>query len=188
LQDIPETKFQQSNNFLHPMSVNPNPPTIFQEDDNDPQEKSSKFLFIFACIFVVVVVIAVLALLIYLRMQSDYQAAKKAKATISPTPIEVIKPVLVKDEWTFEVLNGSGTTGAAKKAASELENSGYMIIEIGNADTGDYEKNKLYVTSDMLDKADLLIEDLKNDFNISSVSGVFVSSTTASARLIIGQE
>ena len=46
--------------------------------------------------------------------------------TVPPAEIEV------------RVLNGSGQTGAASRAAQDLEAAGFEVVEIGNADRSDY--------------------------------------------------
>lgn len=103
---------------------------------------------------------------------------------ITPTPeIEPTLPVLDKASLTFEVLNGSGVAGAAKKYADNMQSLGYNVVKTGNADKSDYKATLLYVAGNMLDKFGSVLTDLK----ISSVAGTLTDST-ASARIIIGKE
>lgn len=104
-------------------------------------------------------------------------------APVTPTP----KPALVRSEWSFEVLNGSGVTGAAKKLAEELRKLGYEVLKTANADKETYTQNQIYIKAELKDKVDLVIADLKDIIKIASVAGELKDST-ASARIIIGKE
>jgi len=84
---------------------------------------------------------------------------------------------------TFEVLNGSGTPGAAKKAADSLQSLGYEVTGTGN--TGQVTGNKLYLKANAEGYLGNIITDLAG-FEVSTVSGELTEGT-ASARLIIGK-
>jgi len=58
---------------------------------------------------------------------------------------ELVLAALVKEgeldeEVRVEVLNGCGVEGAAGKTREVLENNGYTVVNLGNADTFDYKK------------------------------------------------
>ncbi len=58
---------------------------------------------------------------------------------------ELVLAALVKEgeldeEVRVEVLNGCGVEGAAGKTQEVLENNGYSVVNVGNADTFDYKK------------------------------------------------
>lgn len=53
----------------------------------------------------------------------------------TPTAAEVDKK-----EYEIKVLNGSGTAGLAAKAKESLEEAGFSVSSVGNADTQDYSK------------------------------------------------
>lgn len=104
---------------------------------------------------------------------------------VSPTPAPTRS--LNRAEWSFEVLNGSGVTGAAKVAADNLTGLGYVVVKTGNADKSNYTKNELFVREGKSADSNLILADLKTDFSIASVSGELTEGT-ASARLIIGSK
>lgn len=104
---------------------------------------------------------------------------------VTPTPSPTRS--LNRADWSFEVLNGSGITGEAKKVAETLTKLGYTVVKTGNADKSNYTENELFVRADKSQDADLVLSDLKADFNIASISGTLTDGT-ASARLIIGKE
>lgn len=89
---------------------------------------------------------------------------------------------------TIDVLNGSGTVGAAQTKADELEALGYRIDEIGNAPAGDYRGIVLYDLSE--GKKQATRAKLQQQLGVGSVStadalpsGVI---TTADFVIIIG--
>lgn len=113
-----------------------------------------------------------------------YQTPSPAPA-FSPTPEP--KVVFKREDWSFEVLNGSGARGLAKKISDQLKESGYKVVKTGNADKDNYPKTQILVSQDFLDRVDLVIADLKDIVKIASVAGELQDST-ASARIIIGKD
>ena len=104
---------------------------------------------------------------------------------IQEEPTETSSPAeLKREEITLEILNGSGVSGAASEKAKVFEDLGYKIIKTGNAEatTG----SRLYVKSEIEGLIDVLLKDVKDKLNISSVSGELKDST-ASARIILGK-
>lgn len=157
--------------------------------EEGPVEKSRKKLYIVGGL------ILTIALLVsgyfFLQARSQPKEEKTPASSIeqspSPSPTQVPKPTIDRSQWPFEVLNGSGVTGVAAKAAEKLEALGYTVVKIGNANRDDYEGDVLLVTKSMRDETNLLLEDLKKEFAIATVSGELKNST-ASARLIIGKK
>lgn len=110
----------------------------------------------------------------------------------TPAPVASAQPTpapnpLVKSEWSFEVLNGSGESGLAKKIAAKIQDFGYQIVKSGNADKSDYSQTQVFVKKDLLDKIDLVIADLRDVIKIASVAGQ-LQEGTASARIILGKD
>lgn len=114
-----------------------------------------------------------------------------AKPPVNPIPSSTPTPAPTRSlnrlDWPFEVLNGSGVTGAAKGAKDTLTGLGYVVVKTGNANKSNYTKNELFVREGQSGDIDLVLADLKADFNIASISGE-LKEGTASARLIIGKE
>lgn len=110
-------------------------------------------------------------------------------SVVSPTPLptQMPKKTLDRVSISFEVLNGTAVAGGAKKVAEKLTGLGYTVVKVGNADNSTYNKNELFVRAEKGEQVDLLLADLKTDFQIASVSGV-LKEGTASARLILGKE
>lgn len=105
----------------------------------------------------------------------------------SPVPTESPAPVLNRSDWSFEVLNGTGVSGEAKKVAEKIQALGYSVVKTGNADKSTYESTQILVKKDLSDKIDLVVADLKDAIRIASVAGE-LKEGTASARIIIGKD
>lgn len=145
----------------------------------------------------VILVIIVLLILIGggFTVFKSRTSLKKLVSTPTPTPSPVSTPVpteapkktLNKSDWSFEVLNGSGESGLAKKIGDKIKELGYMVVKVGNADNQSLQKNQILVKKELLEKVDLVIADLKDIIKIASFGGE-LKDATASARIIIGKD
>lgn len=117
--------------------------------------------------------------------KQEQTAISPPTSTPTPTPTPTPK-TLNRSEWSFEVLNGSGVTGAAKKLADSLKALGYQVVKVGNADK-DYQTNEFFVQEDLMVDIAPVVADIKDIIKIASISGQLKDST-ASARIIIGKE
>lgn len=157
-------------------------------DLNIPSKsKSSKKPIILVIILILLVIIGFLLF--------KYRSSIKQMVvgpTPSPTPIETPIPTetpqaLIRSDWSFEILNGSGVTGQAKKIADQIKNLGYSVVKSGNADKQTYTQTQIQVKSDFKDKIDLVIADIKDIVKVASYAGELKDST-ASARIILGKD
>lgn len=152
------------------------------------QKKSNK-----KTVFIAVLAVIVLAAIGFVVLNLTGNAEKSEKTTpqdqnSTPTPSPTQAPKeLNRSEWTLEVLNGSGATGLAKKIADQLQDLGYPVVKIANADRDDYQQSQILVENSRLDDVDLVVADLKDIIKIASFGGELKDST-ASARIIIGQD
>lgn len=149
------------------------------------QEKSNKELFIVGTIIGVLIIAASVWFYTYLAKTNKDNQSKNVEVQetlASPSPTNTFN----RSEFYLEVLNGSGTAGAAKKAADDLSSLGYIILSTGNANTNDYEGIQVEVSEEMQEEANALIADLTKNFRGANLSGVLKDST-ASARIIIGK-
>lgn len=163
-----------------------------QEKSNEqalsPQEQGNKNLFIFGGIVVGIIILATVGFFIFSSKQPQEQKTITPQSeTSTPKPTEAPKKALNRADWSMEVLNGSGVSGAAKKIADKLKDLGYPIVKVGNADKDDYETSQILVSKTLQDKIDLVLADIKDIVKIASSSGDLKDST-ASARIILGKE
>lgn len=153
----------------------------------ESSQKSNKKILIMGAIGLgAIVLIIALFGIVSSNLDREKEEPKVAQiVTPSPSPSPI--PALDRAAISFEVLNGSGIAGVAKKAADKLTDLGYEVIKVDNADKSDYKGNKLFVSKTFADKVSLIIEDIGTDFVIASNSGELTDST-ASARIIIGKD
>jgi hypothetical protein len=143
----------------------------------------NRLLYVLGLVGFVVLSLLVCGILIFyvtgFRSISEQKVVK-----VVESQVEVSKtPTFERGNITFEVLNGSGVPGAAKKAADSLQGLGYEVTGTGN--TGQVAGNKLYLKTSVEGYLDNIITDLSG-FEISTVSGELTEGT-ASARLVIGK-
>lgn len=119
--------------------------------------------------------------------ESEIKTGSQPIPTPLPTPsaTPAVKPE--RSGVSFEVLNGSGVTGAAKKLADQLKELGYEVLKTANADKDSYTQNQIYIKAELKGTVDLVIADLKDIIKIASVAGE-LKEGTASARIIIGKD
>ena len=151
----------------------------------DPNESSIKKRLIIALI---IVILATASITIY------YLYAKKITTTSDkpqPTPTsesqsQASPQTLNKADWTLEILNGSGKTGAAAALAEKLTTKGYQVIKTGNAPKNT-TTTQIFFADSIKGQADLFLEDIKDELPNPTDAGS-LNDSTASARIIIGAE
>lgn len=121
------------------------------------------------------------------------EATPTQKPTSTPTSKPTQNPLdktsgLDRSKLSIEVLNGSGVTGAAKKAADTLKELGYNIASTDNADSDTYDKTVISVKSVKSNYLALLKKDLQGSYTIGSTSSDLAASSSADARVIVGKQ
>jgi hypothetical protein len=158
------------------------------EEPMPDQMKMNRGLFLVGGLVAFLIIVLSAGFFLYqLRVKEAVEESKVAELLVEATVTPVVaEKKLVRSEWTFEVLNGTKTAGLAKKAAGKLTTLGYEVIKVGNAEEADYEKVSLFVSDEMGEKSELLVADLKEEFDLMSEVGRLTDST-ASARLVVGE-
>lgn len=155
---------------------------------NIPLEKSSRKFMLIGIIAVVAIIVGIVSYIFFIsKIRQEESQKEETTITESLEPTKETKPQLVRSEITFEVLNGSGVSGAAAKATDKLKSLGYTVIKVGNADTSNYKNTSLYISKDITKLSALILEDIHLEYKNATFSGDLKSST-ASARLILGKD
>lgn len=99
---------------------------------------------------------------------------------------ELIVGALVKkgeldEEVRVEVLNGCGVEGAGRKTQEVLENNGYTVVSLGNADTFDYKKSIILAPDTEKEDADRLSE-------LFGMTGKTVKKPDYDIKIIVGDD
>ncbi len=114
-----------------------------------------------------------------------------AKPTPTPTPtIEPTPPPLSvnKSDIKVSVLNGGGTPGAGGKMKAFLEEKGYTVVKVGNADDYSYEQTEILIKSGKEEYQAMLTDDLKADYNLGTSSATVSEDAEYDAQVIVGKE
>lgn len=107
----------------------------------------------------------------------------KPKITPETTPIMTLK----RDSISMIVLNGTQTAGLAADTKNYLEKLGYKNVQIGNADSEDYEQVQISLKPEYQEYFPLLVKDLKSKYEIASQSGKLDKTETTDVKIILGQ-
>lgn len=163
----------------------------FVEDPSEPDSQienvNRKLFFLGGFVFLLTVVVATLVGFYILNNSKQHELVKtnevQEEAEAKPTPTVV---AINKEEWTFEVLNGSGIKGAAAEAQDKIEALGYTVESIGNA--SELESTQVYI-SDESDKNDVekILPDLKKDFGDLTIEDK-VRKSEAKIVIILGSK
>jgi hypothetical protein len=157
--------------------------------DEAPIDKTNRKLFVLGIIFLLFIILSTAAFCYFIlnsQEENEVSVLPKEPNQESSSSAQVGMKDSSEIVWVFEVLNGSGKAGAAKKAADKLQSLGYPVIKTGNAPQSNYKENQIFINTELKGKVGSLIDRLKDEFNISTISGEFKDST-ASARIIIGR-
>jgi len=103
------------------------------------------------------------------------------------TKVSSVENGLDRSALKIEVQNGSGTEGAAGKAANIIKEFGYNVTSTGNADNYSYEGVTIKVKDTKKEFADLLKKDLEKDYEVKNSSSDLPETSTPDALIIIGK-
>lgn len=168
------------------------PAPIYQES----QDKNAKWLWL----LIFLIILGALAFAFFRGIgpfESISPFAKgQASPTPSPSPIALSSPAaeespatdLDRSEVSVRVLNGSGVSGKAASVRDFLEELGWTVDSIGNADADDYATTEVRYKEEFEDFADLIVEDLSSDYDASASTDTLDSTASADIEVIVGVE
>lgn len=161
------------------------------EDTEVPRiEKTNKQLFLLGGSFFIFTIITTTIMGIFILNTSNGGKPKEepfAVPTEAPAPKSASASTINKKEITFEVLNGSGEAGKAKKTADAIEDLGYTVDGTGNASETDYEGVVVSFVDEIEDSVkEIILKDLKKEF-LSVKEDDLPQETDASILLIVGK-
>ena len=155
--------------------------------DNNLQKSSSNLLLV--GLIILLIVFAGTGWGLYLnQVQPDLlpNLPSLDAPTPTPEPTAIPEPTLTPaPSIVLEVLNGSGVAGAAADTQTKLEELGYTIDSIGNADKSDYETTEVIVASGFTRTQELL-DGLIAEFGEATTSGELAEDATVDAQIILG--
>lgn len=155
-------------------------------EEEVPLEKRNARLYALSIFFSVIIFVAV-GVLFYFKLNYFKEDAKKVvevlQEEVQGTPAPVSSPVMSKGSISLEILNGTGKAGEAGRVGKRIEELGYKVVKVGNAERA--EKTQVLIKKSLEGTLGDLFIDLSRELNVSSPSG-YLEEGTASARIILG--
>ncbi len=169
-------------------------PEISQDVENGqkdlPQiEKNNRKLFFLGGVVFFITIIVTTSFGLYIISNQNSPKKETAVKEIEPTPTVAPSPIeFDRSKVSFEVLNGSGEAGKAKKTADAIEALGYEISETGNAGSSNYKGVTVSFGVDVNSDDKLtIIKDLEGEFLSVNEDESQSLDFTSSVLLIVGK-
>lgn len=105
----------------------------------------------------------------------------------TPTPTTAPAPVSRKD-LKVQVQNGGGVVGAGSKMKNFLEDKGYTVSDVRNADDYTHESTTIQVKSSKSGALPLLKTDLGTDYTVSTAEATLPESSAYDAVVVVGKK
>lgn len=113
--------------------------------------------------------------------------AEPTVPALKQTPTPTQKPKVNPSNIKIKILNGSGIPGEAGKLADSLVSIGFDVLGTENADRFDYEKTEIHYKENEKQKADFIIENLKN-YNTATPEASLNKDNKADIEIVIGKK
>jgi len=118
-------------------------------------------------------------------IQTQALLGKIENGLSSVSPVD--KSGLDRSKLSITVENGSGIEGTAGKAAKILQDLGYNVVSIGNADAFNYDGVTIRVKDPQSNFVNLLKQDLSRDYTIETSSADLPTDSPTDCVIIIGK-
>lgn len=148
-----------------------------------------KSVFIWALIVIVIALLTGGGLFLAVRGKSSLPFLAQPTPTPTPAPLPTPTPAeLSRESLNVQVLNGGGVAGAGSKMKKFLEDKGYKVGDVGNADAYTYENTQVLVKPDKEAFLSLFENDLKNSYTVGTAAATLSSDSSFDAQVIVGKE
>jgi len=167
------------------------PAPIYQQS----QEKNAKWLWL----FIILIIIGALAFAFFKGVGPFAKISPFVKRELaSPTPEAFASPSLSspspdasevdRAKPEVRVLNGSGVAGLATSVKDMLENLGWRVANIGNADSYDYSQTEVRLKEDFNSYQEALVKDLSDKYSVKVSQDTLSSTDSADIEIIVGSK
>lgn len=160
------------------------------EGSTTESKKPSSKLYVIGLI-IIILILGAGGVIYYFQTQNTSNSQESTSTVVEPsvapfpTPEATMEP-LSKEEISLEILNGTKTSGLASKTAKVFKELGYTIDNTGNAND-DATENMLYVQKDQEQLLANLLQDVKDELDIATISGYLDDTDQVTARIILGE-
>lgn len=159
------------------------------------QEKNAKWLWL----LIILIIIGALAFALFKGVGPFAKISPFVKKELAtPTPEAFASPTLSspspdasevdRAKPAVRVLNGSGVVGLATSVKDMLENLGWRVANIGNADSYDYEQTEVRLKEDFNSYQEALVKDLSDKYSVKVSSATLSSTDSADIEIIVGSK
>lgn len=173
-------------------SSSKDPLTDFKEKMNEEEksvlDESQKKNYMWPILFIFIIVVVFLTG-VFIYKQGIFKGEKANVVSPSPTPTITPEPTKITVDLTkyeIEIQNGSEAAGEAGRQQASLEEEGFTVSSIGNADNSDYTetiiKAKKEVEKTFLDELKSVLE---KTFTVGEVK-TLPDSASSSVVVILG--
>lgn len=133
---------------------------------------------------------------VYLNGVSSMKSEEKSEETTpteapvaTPEPTEAPAESVEVSSYKIQVLNGSGQIGAAGKAGDALKASGFVIEDVGNAQTRDYTDTIVAFKEDVpVSVIDKLVTALESSYSVQKSSKSLVETSEYDIVVTVGTD
>ncbi|OGD87473.1 hypothetical protein A3J17_00085 [Candidatus Curtissbacteria bacterium RIFCSPLOWO2_02_FULL_40_11] len=162
---------------------------IYQES----QEKNAKWLWL----LIVLIIIGALVFAFFKGLGPFAQFSNGGEKTVSPTPEARIESSpepspevkeVDRGEPGIRVLNGSGEAGIASSIKDFLEDLGWRVLSIGNAESYEFDSTTITFKEGFENFEDALVTDLSAKYSVKVSSDLLEASDEADIEVIVGTE
>lgn len=115
------------------------------------------------------------------------EASPSATVTVSPTVRPTTGVVSSAFDLNIQVLNGSGTVGAAGEVRDFLKGKGYKNLETGNADNFDYTGMTVRIKDSQKKFLSKIQSDLQEKYTLATGSGTLSADSLFDVSVIVGK-
>jgi hypothetical protein len=118
---------------------------------------------------------------------TDQEDQKEPGVTVEEPSATPTEEPLDLSSYRVSVLNGSGVAGAAANAKDELEEAGFEEVNIGNADSSDYDSTVVSKKESVDEKVFEKVRDtLSNDYSVVKSDENLEEDSTYDVIIILG--
>lgn len=157
------------------------------------QEKNAKWLWL----LIILIIIGALVFAFF-RGIGPFAQFRGEKEEASPTPEAVSSPIsdtsptpkaeeeVDKSQPQVRVLNGSGIAGVASSVKDFLENLGWTVSSIGNADEFEFENSVIKFKEGFEKFENVLVSDLEDKYSVEVSSEELDATDSADIEITVG--
>ncbi len=148
---------------------------------------SVKSILVWALVVIGIALLTGGILLLAAKGMQGLPAAAKPTPTIAPQPTPT-PAAMKREDVKVQVLNGGGVSGSGSKMKVFLEEKGYTVNDVKNADAFTYGITEIHVKTGKEAYIELLKGDLADAYTVSTVDAGLSADSLYDAQVIVGKK